>query len=101
MPRAWAMLVVVAALAAPAIAQFKPIDGHIQVSREAIELQYEGQLKSFREEALALRNADGGTLTAAHRASLQLKLDQLKADYGVALKNADPWSVNSDGSRRY
>ena len=95
------VLLLAAAIATPGVAQFKPVDGHIKVSREAIELQYEEQLKTLRREALALRDADGGTLTPAHLAAFQSRLDQLNSDYALALKNADPWSVNADGSRRY
>ena len=75
------------ALASPAAAQFyKPTDGHVHMTRQEVDLQYEGQLDSFRRKALAMRQADGGTLSPAHLAVLQAKLDRLNRSYQTELQ---------------
>ena len=52
-----------------------------QAEREHAKRQAElrGKLLALRDEGLKLREADGGTLTAEHRAYLQAKLDALNA----------------------
>ncbi len=85
---------------AAASGQYKPTDGHARLSREAVNVQYQGDLRRFRNEALALRRADGGTLSTAHRAMLQAKLDRLNALYRERLRHTDPLRINADGSLR-
>jgi len=41
----------------------------------------ERALLKLRHEAIDLNNADGGTLTDAHRAAIQQKLDAIQAEY--------------------
>jgi hypothetical protein len=95
------ILVLVLAPAATATAQFKPIDGHLRPSREAVNVERLGDLRAFRNQALALQRADGGTLTAAHLRILQAKLDRLNAAYRDRLRSTDPLSINADGSLRH
>ena len=67
---------------------------------QQIKFRYSAQLKSLRDEGLATRRADGGTLTPAHRAELQARLDRIQASYRHAIQQADPWAVDSLGMRR-
>lgn len=101
MLRATLMLALALVPAAAATAQYKPIDGHVRISREAVTIQHLGDLRAFRNKALALQRADGGTLSAAHHAILQAKLDRLNAIYRERLRYTDPLSINADGSLRH
>lgn len=47
--------------------------------------QFESEIIALREEGLKLRAGDGGTLSAAHHAYLQAKLDAILAE----MKRAD------------
>ena len=52
-------------------------------ARTKRQAELHDKLLALREEGLKLRDADGGTLTAEHRAYLQAKLDALNADAGA------------------
>lgn len=90
----------VLAPAAAATAQYKPIDGHLRPSREAVNEEYLGDLRAFRNGALAVQQADGGTLSASHLKALQARLDRINAIYRDRLRYTDPLSINADGSLR-
>ena len=61
----------------------------------SFEPQYLKDLNALRDEGLALQQADGGTLTPAHRAQLQDKLDGLRASYRSRIARSDPWAIVS------
>lgn len=72
-----------------------PYMGHV-IPRNATlaDRQFLDQLKTFREEGLALRRADGGTLTPEHRAQLQARLDRLNAERCRNVTKHDPWAID-------
>jgi hypothetical protein len=49
-------------------------------ARTKRQAELRDKLLALREEGLKLRDSDGGTLTAEHRAYLQAKLDDLNAE---------------------
>ena len=65
-----------------------------------IVLRHSAQLKALREEGLALRRADGGTLNDVHRAALQARLDKLQASYRRQIELYDAWALDSLGMRK-
>lgn len=46
-----------------------------------INAGYTAELKALHEDGLAIRQADGGTLSPSHRAELQTRLDRINASY--------------------
>lgn len=67
---------------------------------EQINFRYSRQLKALHDEGLAIRRTDGGSLTPAHHAELQAKLDSIQASYRRAIERVDPLAVDSHGMRR-
>jgi len=67
---------------------------------EQIRYNYRNKLVALREEAIAIRDQDGGTLTDAHRAELQDRLDRIHADLRQEISDGDVFSVSADGRRR-
>lgn len=67
---------------------------------EQFALQRSQRLRALHDEGVALRAADGGTLTPLHRAELQGQLDEIEATYRHETQRVDPWSINSLGARR-
>ena len=65
-----------------------------------ITLLHTAELEALRKDGLALQAADGGTLTPAHRAQLQARLDRLQDSYRRLIRRSDPWSVDSLGMRK-
>ena len=66
-----------------------------------INLQHSAELEALRVDGLAIQRADGGTLTPAHRAELQARLDKIQASYRRLIYRSDPWAVDSMGMRKY
>src|SRR5579872_4919690 len=94
------LVLVLALSSAPAAAQYKPLDGHMRVSRQAVNAEYLGDVRALGRDALALQQSDGGKLSAVHLSRLQAKLDRLNATYQERLKYTDPLRINADGSMR-
>jgi ABC-type oligopeptide transport system substrate-binding subunit len=67
---------------------------------EAANVRFTSDIEALRKEGLAQQGLDGGTLTPAHRAELQARLDQINAAYRVRIGRSDSLDVNADGSRR-
>ena len=69
-------------LSAPAFAQPASVGGSsgvtAPVAAPAQPLRRHEAILAVRDEALTLQNADGGTLSASHRAYLQAKLDAVR-----------------------
>ena len=65
-----------------------------------INLMHSAELEALRKDGLALQAADGGTLSPAHRARLQARLDKLNDSYRRLINRSDPWSVDSLGMRK-
>lgn len=68
-------------------------------SIEAVMYDYETQARVLQAEMAALKESDGGVLTAEHRAYLHKKLVALIDAYNGEFRHLDPMSVNADGSR--
>lgn len=66
-----------------------------------ISLRHSAELNALRNEGLTILKADGGTLSAVHRAELQTRLDRLEGSYRRQLELYDPWAVDSMGMRKY
>jgi hypothetical protein len=66
------------ALAATGAARGAPSGIAIPASAPAQPLRRHDAILAIRDEALTLQAADGGTLTDAHRAYLQAKLDAVR-----------------------
>jgi len=70
-------------LSAPAFAHPAGVGGSGSVSAPVAApshpLRRHEAIIAVRDEAMALQKADGGTLTASHRAYLQAKLDAVRA----------------------
>jgi hypothetical protein len=64
-----------------------------------IAAAHRARLEQLRADALDLRARDGGTLTGAHYAQIQDKLDAINADYRRQLRNNDIFSVGADVRR--
>lgn len=65
-----------------------------------ITLMHSAELEALRKDGLALQASDGGTLSPAHRAQLQARLDRLNESYRRLIRRSDPWSVDSLGMRK-
>jgi hypothetical protein len=73
-------------------------DDYSRPSNAAITLSYEAKAKALRDEMHALQAADGGELTAQHRAELRSKAVALLSAYRDEIRLNDPMSVNADGT---
>ena len=50
-------------------------------ANELAQVQYHAAIRELREEALALQESDGGTITPEHLAYVQERLDTINAGY--------------------
>jgi len=67
---------------------------------EQIRLTHWAELQALHDDGLAIQRADGGTLSPAHHAELQARLDRIQESYREKLYRADPFAVDSYGMRR-
>jgi hypothetical protein len=94
-----------AAVASSSFTVFGPSGGPYVITPpneviEQINLQHLAQLRRLHEDGLAIQRGDGGSLTAAHHAELQARLDRVQETYRRNIERVDPWAVKSDGIRR-
>lgn len=73
--------------------------GLVDDSHPEVNLAYEREAAALRTEMHALQEADGGRLTAQHRAYLKKKAEALLSAYNRDIRRVAPISVNADGSR--
>ncbi|RYD83728.1 MAG: hypothetical protein EOP61_41075 [Sphingomonadales bacterium] len=93
------------ALAVPQIAwaqsAYVPPDSYQRPELRPISLlnkHYLDRMTAIRQDAVALRASDGGTLTDEHRAMIQARNDKVEAGYRRELRRNNPMSVGADGS---
>ena len=73
--------------------------GFTEPYRADLNLAYEREARALQAEMHSLQEADGGKLTAEHRAYVEKKLKTLLDDYHRGVRRVDPATINADGSR--
>ena len=89
-----------ASLSVPAVAQERGGERLLWPdSGAALTYQYEQRAKAMQAEFAAVKQADGGVMTADHLAQFQQKLSDLLQSYREEFAKLDPNSVNADATR--
>lgn len=85
-------------LAGP-VASMPSTNSNRPVTDQQLLVIYQGKMKPLRDEILARKAAEGGTLSEASRAEFQLRLDTINKDFRRFVKKQDVYAYDAWGDR--